>query len=1017
MATNGLYGGSTTQPGIYFEWLIFIESATLPSTPTGGSWNFTTNTGTPPSGWSVVAPPNPVNPVYMSTSIINSSSSTALVWSAPGQIFRPGTPGAAATIAVGTTTTGAAGSSASVNNSGNAYAAVFNFTIPRGDVGATGATGATGSPGTAATIAVGTTTTGAAGSSASVTNSGTSSAAVFNFTIPRGDTGATGPTGATGATGAGVPTGGTTGQILAKNSGTDYDTSWVTLAGGLQYKGGWNASTNTPTLASGVGTNGFYYVVTTAGSTNLDGITDWQVGDWAIYNGTAWQKIDQTNTVTSVAGRTGAVVLANTDISGLGTMSTQNASAVAITGGTESGVTHSGDTVGTYLDWTSTSAPTYTEGRLWYDSTQKSLAYYNDITNNTLHIGQETQLKVYNNTGSTIARGSPVYISSTPSGFVYPLIVLAKADNQTTSAAIGLTNQSIPNATAGYVTISGLVNGLSLGSMAVGDTVYVSPYSAGQLMNTFPPTGYPVKIGIVAYANTPNGSIYVSQSNAYVTSNAIVGQVAISNGGTGQTTANAAFNALAPTQTGNTGKYLTTDGTNTSWATNPLGTVTSVGGTGTVNGLTLTGTVTTSGNLTFGGTLDLSSPPAIGATAAAAGTFTTLIGGGGSANYQSLVGAATTKTPVHSVAGSDTNISMAFQSKGTGAIDLAAGSSGVNISNGGTVTGITLTNGGTGYTVAPTIVISAPTTAGGVQATATCTVTAGVVNSSFTITNAGSGYVEQPTITFTPVSGGSGAAAYATVGSGAVIRSLGSTGNQSLDFHTPATISNVSPVLRLRDISTGSSTNSGFIMMQNNLGYTQIGAQGGTGGVAHLNVYANGNGRINFNTQGTSEVTQMRVSDTTSAVNYVQVTGAATGGSVTISSQGSDAAVTLNLQAKSGGVIRFITGNNVDNFRVGSVSNTVNYLQATGNIAGASPTLAVAGTDTNIDLTLTPKATGVTRAQGSALSAENGIIMNATTVNTNATIATGYNAISVGPLTIASGVSVTVNSGQNYVVI
>lgn len=59
-------------------------------------------------------------------------------------------------------------------------------------VGATGATGATGAQGTAATIAVGTVTTGAAGSSAVITNSGSSSAAVFDFTIPRGDTGASG---------------------------------------------------------------------------------------------------------------------------------------------------------------------------------------------------------------------------------------------------------------------------------------------------------------------------------------------------------------------------------------------------------------------------------------------------------------------------------------------------------------------------------------------------------------------------------------------------------------------------------------------------------------------------------------------------------------------------------------------------------------------------------------------------------------------------------------------------------
>jgi hypothetical protein len=75
----------------------------------------------------------------------------------------------------------------------------------------------------------------------------------------------------------------------------------------LSYQGGWNASTNVPALVSSVGSSGYYYVVTTAGSTDLNGITDWVIGDWAIFNGTVWQKIDQTNTVTSVNGQTGAV--------------------------------------------------------------------------------------------------------------------------------------------------------------------------------------------------------------------------------------------------------------------------------------------------------------------------------------------------------------------------------------------------------------------------------------------------------------------------------------------------------------------------------------------------------------------------------------------------------------------------------------------------------------------------------------------------------------------------------------
>lgn len=85
---------------------------------------------------------------------------------------------------------------------------------------------------------------------------------------------------------------------------------------GLTYKGTWNANTNSPSLSSGVGTNGDYYVVNVAGSTNLDGITDWQIGDWAIFNGSAWQKIDQSNTVTSVNGETGAVVLSVANIAG-----------------------------------------------------------------------------------------------------------------------------------------------------------------------------------------------------------------------------------------------------------------------------------------------------------------------------------------------------------------------------------------------------------------------------------------------------------------------------------------------------------------------------------------------------------------------------------------------------------------------------------------------------------------------------------------------------------------------------
>lgn len=90
--------------------------------------------------------------------------------------------------------------------------------------------------------------------------------------------------------------------------------------GVLEYLGVWNADTNTPALSANAGQKGGYYVVSVAGSTSLGAAPElgvWNPGDWAIFNGTAWEKIDNTDLVVSVAGRTGAVTLTSSDV-GLG---------------------------------------------------------------------------------------------------------------------------------------------------------------------------------------------------------------------------------------------------------------------------------------------------------------------------------------------------------------------------------------------------------------------------------------------------------------------------------------------------------------------------------------------------------------------------------------------------------------------------------------------------------------------------------------------------------------------------
>lgn len=62
--------------------------------------------------------------------------------------------------------------------------------------------------------------------------------------------------------------------------------------GALNYKGTWDANANSPALTSSVGTKGDYYVVGTSGSTNLNGISNWGVGDWAAFNGSVWQRVE-----------------------------------------------------------------------------------------------------------------------------------------------------------------------------------------------------------------------------------------------------------------------------------------------------------------------------------------------------------------------------------------------------------------------------------------------------------------------------------------------------------------------------------------------------------------------------------------------------------------------------------------------------------------------------------------------------------------------------------------------------
>ena len=246
------------------------------------------------------------------------------------------------------------------------------------------------------------------------------------------------------------------------------------ITGGLTYKGTWNASTNTPTLTSSTGTTNWYYVVSVSGSTNLNGITDWVAGDWAIYNGSAWQKIDQTNLVTSVNGQTGAVSLTYTNVNAIGSITSTDGS---VTVSTVSGIA------------------------------DLSVAVAASTTN--------VICEVRNTTGATLTKGTVVYITGATGQL--PTVSKALATGDTTSAqTLGVMSANLANNSNGYVTIIGLVTGMDTSAYTDGAQLYLSPTTAGTYTTTKPyAPDHLVYVAVVEHAHPTQGKLFVKIQNGY----------------------------------------------------------------------------------------------------------------------------------------------------------------------------------------------------------------------------------------------------------------------------------------------------------------------------------------------------------------------------------------------------------------------------------------------------------------------------------------------------------------------
>jgi hypothetical protein len=197
-------------------------------------------------------------------------------------------------------------------------------------------------------------------------------------------------------------------------------------------------------------------------------------------------------------------------------------------------------------------------------------------------------------------------------------------------------------------------------------------------------------------------------------------------------------------------------------------------------------------------------------------------------------------------------------------------------------------------------------------------------------------------------------------GTGGRFFAAGSDANISLDYVTKGAsphsfYTGATSAIQFRITNTASAVD--YIQVTGNSGGFPNFSAGGASTNISIGYGSKGSGSHIFSTNGIA-TNQFVVAHTASAVNYLQVTGAATGGVPIFRATGSDTNVPLTILTKGTGYFNFQSGGGTQ-FFVGNTASAVNYLQVTGGATGTAVAMSAQGSDTNIDITLTPKGTGV----------------------------------------------------------
>ena len=233
-------------------------------------------------------------------------------------------------------------------------------------------------------------------------------------------------------------------------------------------------------------------------------------------------KYDGTNYVATSTSEDSSGNVTITGQLNVGTIDTTDSSAISVTPAAtfnsdvtvENSLIANNDVyVGHYIDFSTTvnaNHAEYQEGRLWYDSIHKTFNYYSDISNVVHELGIEQHIRVYNNSGSAITKGQPLYFTGNyENGHVVPTVGLANATSALKYDAQGLAAADIANGAYGFCQLSGQLFGLDTSGLTAGQHFYVG-LTDGALQNASPSyPNYPVLLGWVVKSHATDGVVNI----------------------------------------------------------------------------------------------------------------------------------------------------------------------------------------------------------------------------------------------------------------------------------------------------------------------------------------------------------------------------------------------------------------------------------------------------------------------------------------------------------------------------